>query len=91
MKGDIVLKIIINFLIPFVLLYSIFSIAYYEISGAFAMIQGLVLFLLAISMYYLKYGKIKASKMIPFRFIYVIFSMLFFVYFIFVLVTIFKY
>lgn len=91
MKGDIVLKVIINFLIPFVLLYSVFSIAYYEISGAFAMIQGLVLFLLAISMYYLKYGKVKASKMIPFRFIYLIFCVAFFIYFIFVLITILKY
>jgi len=91
MKGDIVLKVIINFLIPFVLLYGIFSVAYYETSGVFAIIQGFVLFLLAIAMYYLKYGKLKTSKVISFNILYLILVLMFVFYTLFVLLTIMNY
>jgi hypothetical protein len=88
MKGDIILKIIINFLIPFILLYGCFSFTTYDIQGFSAFLDGFTLIIISIALYYIKYGKFKFKKTIPLKLLYMIIILLFLFYLIFILIRI---
>ena len=88
MKGDIILKVILNFLIPFILLYGFFSVASYETQGFPSFLSGFILFIIAIALYYIKYGEFKFKKTITLKLVYVTIMFLFLSYLLFILIRI---
>lgn len=69
MRGDIILKLTVNFLIPILLLYAVYSAIHYNTFGFFAIIQAIIIMIIAFSLYYIKYGGIRSSKILSFRFV----------------------
>jgi hypothetical protein len=68
MKNDAVLSSLINFLVPIIFLYGLFSLANIIDSGFFAVIYCVVLFISGFMLYlvrfsHLKYGAIVSIKM----------------------------
>ena len=87
MKGDITLKVIISFLIPFLLLYSLSCIFYLDTLGILALLSCLVSAIISYTLFFLRFGKINPLKVISFKKIAGFFLFLF-LYFIYYLLTI---
>jgi hypothetical protein len=63
MRGDIILKILINFLAPFLILAGFLTLYNYKIFGFFAFLVSGIYFINAYILYYVKYGEIKINTM----------------------------
>ena len=87
MKGDITLKVIISFIIPFLLLYSLSCIFYIDNLGMLAILSCLISAMISYTLFFIRFGKIKPLKVIAFKKIAGIFLFIF-LYFIYYLLTI---
>ena len=81
MKGDIVLKVIISFIIPFLLLYSFSCIFYIEMLGILSILNCCISFMLAYVLFFLRFGKIDIQKVVSIRKImgFVLFCFMYFI------------
>lgn len=68
MKGDLVLRIIVSFLIPFLLLFGFFAITSYNVFGFYSLALSFLYFLLVYMLSYLRHKSINTSNIIFFRF-----------------------
>lgn len=64
MKGDIVLRIIIGFLIPFAILYSFFYFFYIMDIGFVAVLNCSVILLISYIIYFIRFDKINIIKLV---------------------------
>ncbi|MDR2760755.1 MAG: hypothetical protein LBB09_02825 [Rickettsiales bacterium] len=62
MKGDIVLKIIITFLAPFILMYSCAYFFYIFDIGFLSILNCFIIASIAYAMFFLRFGKINLRK-----------------------------
>lgn len=69
MKGDIVLKIMLSFIIPFLLLYSFSSLFYINSLGILAILNCCISIIIAYVLFYIRFGKISIQKIISVKFI----------------------
>lgn len=69
MKGDIVLKIIISFLIPFLIIYSFSCFFYINRLGILSILNCSISIIIAYVLFYLRFGKINMQKVISIRYI----------------------
>jgi len=69
MKGDLVLRVIMSFLIPFLLLFGFFAITSYRIFGFYSLALSFLYFLLVYVLSFLRYKSINSSNIVFFRFI----------------------
>lgn len=67
MKGDIFLKILISFLIPFLLLYSFSCFFYIDKLGILTLLNFSISVLISYVLFYLRFGKINPFKVISFK------------------------
>lgn len=68
MKGDLVLRIIMSFLIPFLLLYGFFSITSYKVFGFYSLALSFLYFLLVYILSFLRHKSINSNNLIFFKF-----------------------
>ena len=68
MKGDLVLRIIMSFLIPFLLLFGFFAITSYRIFGFYSMALSFLYFLLVYVLSFLRHKSINSNNIMFFRF-----------------------
>jgi hypothetical protein len=64
MKGDIVLKIIISFMIPFIVLYSFSCIFYINQIGFLTIFNCSISITISYLMFFLRFGKIEIKKVL---------------------------
>jgi hypothetical protein len=62
MKGDIVLKVIIAFMIPFMLMYSSIYIFYIRDLGFLSVLNSFITVSIAYALFFLRFGKINVNK-----------------------------
>lgn len=67
MRGDIFLKILISFLIPFLLLYSFSCFFYFKELGILALLNFSIALLISYILFYLRFGKINPFKIVSFN------------------------
>lgn len=91
MKGDVIFKVFVNFLIPFLLLYAFFVVFNYEYLSFFAVIHSLLIFSISYALYYFKYGPLRSRKVIPFKFLGMFLLFLFIVYMIYIIFMFFNF
>ena len=68
MKGDLVLRIIMSFLIPFLLLFGFFAITSYRIFGFYSLALSFLYFLLVYVLSFLRHKSINSNNIIFFKF-----------------------
>lgn len=64
MKGDIILKVIISFIIPFLLLYSFSCIFYIDKIGFLSIFNCSIATTISYLLFYLRFGKINVKKIL---------------------------
>ncbi len=64
MRGDIILKVIISFIIPFLLLYSFSCIFYIDQIGFLAIFNCFISMIISYILFYLRFGKIDVRTII---------------------------
>ncbi|MDR0571297.1 MAG: hypothetical protein LBG48_00430 [Rickettsiales bacterium] len=62
MKGDIVLKVIIAFIIPFMLMYSSVYIFYVYDLGFLSVLNSFITVSITYALFFLRFGKINVKK-----------------------------
>jgi len=67
MNGDLILRVIISFLVPFLLLFGFFILVNYNTFGFYSLAFGFVYFLLVYLLLYLRHKTINANNLIFFR------------------------
>ena len=67
MKGDIVIRIIVSFIIPFLILYSFSCIFYIEMLGMLSILNCCISIAIAYTMFHLRFGKIQIQKVISIK------------------------
>lgn len=67
MKGDIILKVIIGFIVPFLLLYSFSCIFYVDKIGFLAIFNCCISAIVSYLLFYLRFGKINVKKIFSFE------------------------
>ena len=67
MKGDLILRIMMSFFIPFLLLFGFFSIASYRIIGFYSFAVSLLYFLLAYILSFLRHKTITPKNLVMFK------------------------
>lgn len=67
MIGDLFLKILISFLIPFLLLYSVSCFFYIKEFGVLTLLNFSISVLISYILFYLRFGKINPFKVISFK------------------------
>lgn len=90
MKGDITLKVIISFLIPFILLYSVSCMFYIDNIGILALLNCSVSIIIAYTLFYLRFGKIDPLKVVPIKKIAGLFMFCFLCFIYYLLITLIK-
>jgi hypothetical protein len=68
-RSDKLLVIMINFLIPFILLYAVFALVDYVNSGFFALLYATIIFVIAFLIYSVKFVDLKLSSIISVKLI----------------------
>ena len=68
MKGDIILKVIIGFLIPAILLYSSLLLFSYKDLGFLSILQISIYLMISYLLFFLRFGKINIKKILPLNF-----------------------
>ena len=83
MRGDIVLKVIISFIIPFLVLYSFSCIFYINALGMLAILNCLIAVITSYLLFYLRFNKIEIQKVISIKRLFniVIFCFTYFLFF----------
>lgn len=66
MNGDLILRIIISFLTPFLLLFGFFVIINYKVFGLYSLALAFAYFLLAYVLLYLRHKTINTNNLIFF-------------------------
>ena len=69
MNGDLISKIILSFLIPFLMLFALFSITTYKTFGFYGFALSFLYFLLTYILSCLRYKSITSNNIIFFRFV----------------------
>lgn len=69
MKGDLVLRVILSFLIPFLLLFGFFALTSYMVFGFYSLALSFLYILLVYILSFLRYKSINSSNVTFFRFI----------------------
>lgn len=69
MKSDKLLITMINFLVPFILLYAFFALADYVKSGFFSLLYATILFIITFLIYSVKFVDLKLSSIISVKLI----------------------
>lgn len=67
MKGDLILRMMMSFFIPFLLLFGFFSIASYRVMGFYSLAVSLLYFLLAYILSFLRHKTITPKNLIIFK------------------------
>jgi len=90
MKGDIILKVLVNLLMPFLLLYGFLVLFNYKYMGFFAIVNSLIIFIAVYVLYYIKYGELKANKIIPFKVLGLVILFVFMLYIVYIMFMLFN-
>ena len=85
MKGDIVLRLVISFLIPFLLLFGFLAMTTYRIFGFYSFALAILYFLLVYLLSFLRHKSINSNNIIFFKTFGTIAVSLFIMFLIFVL------
>lgn len=67
MKGDLILRVIISFLIPFLLLFAFFSITNYTNFGFYSFLLSFSYFMLAYILFAMRFKVVSAKSLIFLR------------------------
>ena len=63
MKGDLILRVIVAFLIPFLLLFGFFSITDYKVFGVYSFALAFLYFLLVYVLLFLRHKYLNSSNL----------------------------
>lgn len=85
MKGDLILRMIMSFFIPFLLLFGFFSITSYKAMGFYSLATALLYFLLVYIISFLRHKAITPKNLIIFQTIGKILLCLFMLFLLYVL------
>lgn len=81
MKGDIILRVIIGFLVPFLGLYASFLLFSLKDLGLFVVFNSVLYFILAYLFFYIRFEKIKLKQILPLKIIFMLILITVFIYF----------
>lgn len=83
MKGDIVLKIIISFIIPFLILYSFSCVFYIDTLGVLSILNCCISTIIAYVLFHIRFGKIHIQKVISIQKIFniILFCFMYFIFY----------
>lgn len=83
MKGDLILRVVVSFLIPFLLLFAFFSITNYNVFGFYSFILSFSYFMLAYILFAMKFRAVKTKNLVFLRkigYALIVFFMLFMIF-----------